>query len=291
MNKLIRVLILIMVIALYPKHVRAVPIVISFSTRATLGGNTYEKGDLVRIDDPTNPAGTNSLYATVLGNNRNLDAFHVQSDGKILLSHDGSVYTLGGVSFRAGDVVRYNPLNGATELYLLGNTSTAGPDIFGNTTSIFRTSGGLPTTENVTTLGLLANGNILLSVAAATARLDYVGGGLLAFQDEDVVEYDPVAKKAIGVFFDATPYYTVQTNGFSPLSSTEVLVSTVTAVTISGITYTNDQIFKINTSTGTASLFMSLPKDCGTIDAIWVIPEPATILLLGLGGVMLRRKQ
>jgi len=271
---------------------QATEVIVSVAGAMTLGSNTYNQSSLVKITDPTNPTLTNSLYNAMFGTTKDLDAVHVQNDGKILASFTGSgTLTFGGVTFYQGDVIRYDPVAGTSELYLKGNTGATTPttDIWGNTTgySVFKTAGGASTSENLSNLDLLSNGHILLSSAATTSYVAY-GTGVLAFQDEDVIEFDPVTKKAVGIYFDGTPYYSVQTNAFARLSSTEVLVSTTANVTIGSTTYTPKQIIKIDTSASTASLFMTLPTN---IDAITVVPEPATLALLGLGGLLLRRKR
>jgi len=291
MSRILRKIIFVaMAICLCPLCAQAVPVIISTNGTITLGGTNYYQGNLVRIDDPTNPNTSASLYNAVVGNARNLDAACVQNDGKILFSITGSNYTWNGLTFYNGDVVRYNPANSVTELYLKGSTSQPGTDIFGHTTSIWKGSSGSPVTSDTDAVHLLPNGHVLLSGGDATNYMEYIGGGLLSFQDEDIVEYDPVAKKAVGVFFDATPYYTVNTTGFSILSSHEVLVAIGASATIKGTAFTKQQVIKIDTTAQTATLFMD---DLGSpISAIHVIPEPATILLLGIGSlVVLKRRK
>ena len=278
-------------------YANAVPIIFSTTADVTINGTTFHRGDLVRVDDPGDPEHTASLYLSVFGSERDLDAVYVRTDGKIIVSFDGSnPYTLGGLTFRYGDLALYDSTNHTASLYLKGNINTAGTDSFGNTDSIFRIGSGTVTSENIDAFDILPNGHLLISTHGTNSWLDKAGGGVLEFANEDLVEYDPIAKVATGIWFKGDDYFDTEENlkAIGLLSTTQILLTTELSVTIGGVTYQKNDIIQMDLDTGSASLFMDhtkLPSGTYGINAIHVIPEPATIGLLGLGILGLLRKR
>ena len=168
------------------------------------------------------------MYLSLFGSSRDLDAAYIYPDGKVLLSIGGSgSKTLGGVTFYPGDLVLYDPNTTTTILFLKGNNSTPGTDYFGNTQSIFRVGPSNPTSptnEDIDAVELLTNGHLLLSTNGTGAYLPASGGGVLQFFNEDLIEYDPVNKVAVGIYFDGSAYFTQDENvkAFAILSQDEV---------------------------------------------------------------------
>ena len=160
-------------------------IIVSTSAAGTLNGVSFKMGDLIKIDDPADPDHTTSMYLSLFGSTRDLDAAYVYPDGKVLISVGGSgSITLGGVTFYPGDLVLYNPSTTTGILYLKGNNNTPGTDYFGNTSSIFRVGPSNPTSptnEDIDAVEILANGHILLSTNGTGAYLPALGGGLTIF--------------------------------------------------------------------------------------------------------------
>ena len=84
----------------------ATVMVLSTIDGATLGGVTFRDGDLVRYDDVTDTA-TLIFDEDGFSANENIDALHVLANGNILLSTVNDA-TLGGLTFRDGDIVEYD---------------------------------------------------------------------------------------------------------------------------------------------------------------------------------------
>jgi len=273
---------------------------VSTANPGVLNGVTFYAGDAVSID-PTAPNTTASMYApyvfgTTQSNAKDLDAAYIRNDGKMLVSHSATGYTSSGVTIYQGDIALYDPATHTQSLYLNGNTATGRTDAFGNTTSIFKTSGGAATSEDIDGVDVLSNGHILLSGNnSGTMRVAAQGGGLLAFENEDVIDYDPVAKTAT-MFFDGSTYFASDENlkDFALLSPTQMIFTTAASFTVGGNTYQNNDIVQVDLNTKAMSMYMShtlLPATpVYAIDTIAVVPEPATLLLLGLGGLLLRKK-
>jgi hypothetical protein len=117
-------------------------------------------------------------FSTLFSDDENIDALHILDNGHIILSTDGNA-TLGGLSFEEGDLVDYNPLTGTASLYFDG-------DLFSDD-------------ENIDAVHILDNGHIILSTEGNAS----LGG--LSFNDEDLVEYDPVAGTA-SLYFDGSAH-------------------------------------------------------------------------------------
>lgn len=148
--------------------------VISTKNGATLGGLTFEDGDLVEYNAST---GTASLFfdEDLFSGNEDIDALSILANGNLVLSTTGSA-TLGGLSFGRDDLIAYDPVAGTASLYFNGNAFTS-------------------YCEDIDAVHVLASGNILLSTITGAT----LGG--LTFEDGDVVEYNPQTHTAT-IFFD-----------------------------------------------------------------------------------------
>jgi MSHA biogenesis protein MshQ len=152
-------------------------IILSTTGNATLGGLTFRNGDLAAYDPATDTA---SLFFSedLFSANENIDAVFVMDNGHLLLSTTGSAQ-LGGLSFRDGDIIEYDPLTNTATLYFSEDNFSGGAD--------------------VDAVHLLDNGNLLIS-AMSTETL-----GGLTFTDGSVAEYDPVSDTA-SLYFDESRF-------------------------------------------------------------------------------------
>ena len=143
----------------------------------TLGGLTFDDGDLVRYDPASDTA---SIYflseASFTTANADISAVTIAPDGDLILSNRED-NTLGGLAFTDGDVIRYDLDTGTATLVIAE-------------AAIFDDGDG-----DVSSLHLLPDGTFLLSFADST---EMISGAL--FNDGDIVHYDPVADSAVALF-------------------------------------------------------------------------------------------
>ncbi|MEE8343066.1 MAG: DNRLRE domain-containing protein, partial [Gammaproteobacteria bacterium] len=148
-------------------------LLLSPGANITLGGLSIRPGDLVQYDPVEDKASMIFEGAALLDSpGRNIDAVHVMDDGQLILSTAGTT-TLGGLSFDADDLVAYDPVTDIATLFFDGSALFSG----GN--------------EDIDGLHVLENGHLILSDANNGAIL-----GGLSYDDDDLVDYDPVADVA-----------------------------------------------------------------------------------------------
>lgn len=244
-------------------------IILSTDATETLGGLTFRDGGLAEYD-PT--AGTATLFFNedLFGSNQEVDALGVLDNGNIILSTNGDAL-LGGLSFGFGDLVEYDPITDAATLFLSANL--------------------FDTARDIDAVHILDSGNIILS----TVDGGTLGG--LSFNDGDLVEYNPMADLA-SLFFNETSFANNEDiDAAHILDNGNIILSTIGAATLGGLSFGDGDLVEYNPTTGIATLYFdeSLFATNSNIDAVYVqTPEPSTIVLLGLGSLMLtprRRKQ
>jgi hypothetical protein len=142
----------------------------------TLGGLTFNDGDLVQYDPVLDKASIFVLSEASFGGPADISAITLAPDGDLLLS-TREVTSLGGVTFTDGDIVRYDIDTGTAAIVVPG-------------TAIFDDGLG-----DLSSLHLLPDGTFLLSFASST---EVISG--TTFNDGDIVLYDPVADTAVAVF-------------------------------------------------------------------------------------------
>ena len=138
-------------------------IILSTDATETLGGLTFNNGDLAEYN-PTTDTATLFFDGSLFSGVEEIDAVHVLANGNIILSTENDA-TLGGLLFEDGDLVEYNPTTDVATLYF-------DEDLFSQD-------------ESIDAVYILDNGNIILSTVS-NARL-----GGLNFGYEDLVEYNP----------------------------------------------------------------------------------------------------
>lgn len=238
-------------------------IILSTDGYKTLGGLSFNKHELAEYDPTTDTA---TLYFNELASSSNLDAVHVLETGNIILSTTAST-TLSGLSFDAGDLVEYNPTTDTATLYF-------DQDLFSQA-------------ENIDAVYIFDNGNILLSTADSAT----LGG--LSFGGCDLAEYNPTTDTAT-LYFDGSLFGSSENiDAVHIFSNGNILLSTVGDATLGGMTFGAADLAEYNPTTDVATLYFdgslfSGPGASPNIDAVYVttVPEPVTIVLLGLGSLM-----
>ncbi len=98
----------------------ATTILLSTTSQATLAGVTFQDEDVVLYDLSL---GTASIFfdgSSVFTANEDVNAFHLMTDGTVLLSTTTNA-VIGGFGFEDEDVVRYDPSNGQASLFFDGD--------------------------------------------------------------------------------------------------------------------------------------------------------------------------
>jgi hypothetical protein len=254
-----------------PAH--AISIILSTNAMATLGGLTFQQDDLVQYDPATNVA---TLFFNgddeFLANDEDIDAVFLLANGNIVLSTRADA-TLGGLAFEPEDMVEYNVATNVASLYFDGDAEFGIPE------------------ENIDAFDILANGNVILSTADAAI----LGG--LSFEQEDMVEYNMLTNTA-SLYFDGDAEFTLaeeDIDAFDILANGKVLLSTVSAATLGGLTFQPDDLVEYDPVTNVATLVLDGDIEFTAdedIDAAFVVPEPstATLLTLGLAGLIAYRR-
>lgn len=148
-------------------------LLLSTGVGATLGGLSFGADDLIDYDPVADSSAMVFDGGALFGaTDENIDAVHVLDNGRLILSTNASA-TLGGLTFGANDLVDYDLATDTASLFFDGSV------LFGG--------GG----EDIDGVHILDDGHLILSDANDGALL-----GGLAYNDDDLVDYDPVAGTA-----------------------------------------------------------------------------------------------
>lgn len=203
-------------------------IVLSTGSDETLDGLSFTNGSLAQYDPLSSPA---TLYfgETKFDDDENISAVHVLDNGNIVLS-TGNQATLGGLTFRDGDLIEYNPTTDTSTLYFNQDNFTGNADI--------------------SAVYVKDNGNIILSTTA-----DAVLKGV-SFRNGDLVEYNPGSDTA-SLFFNQDNFSDPNTSidGVHILESGNLLLSMTIGDTLGGYSFRDGDIIEYNTTTNIASLY------------------------------------
>ena len=239
-------------------------IILSTDATETLGGLTFENGDLVDYDPSTDTA-TLCFNENLFSGDEDIDAAHLLDNDNIILSTVSGA-TLGGLTFGKGDLVEYNPTTDTATLFFDENLfSSAQP--------------------NIDALYVHDSGNIILSTTGNAT----LGG--LSFGKDDLIEYNPPTDVAT-LFFDGNLFSgNEDIDAVHILSSSNIVLSTVGAATLGGLTFGAGDLAEYNLTTNTTTLYFDGNNfsTSANIDGAYItpIPEPATIALLGLSSLVL----
>ena len=248
----------------------AVQLLISTTADATLAGTPFRDGDIVLYDDVAGTATVVFNEDLFTSGDESIDSFQVLPNGHYVISTGGGA-TLGGLTFRDGDGVDYDPVNDIATLLF-------SEDMF-------------VSTGNLDGFQVLPNGHYLLS----TVTSETLVGPSFGFEDGDIVDYDPVNDTAT-LFLDEEPVFAVNSDigGFHVLTDGRVAFSTLGSSTleVSGLSFTNGDVVLFDPSNGSASLLFNesafgADQDVNAIFVVSLIPEPGTGSLAGIGLIAL----
>jgi hypothetical protein len=250
----------------------AAQFLLSTTADATLGGLSFRNGDIVAYDDVTGIATLFFSEDAFTSGDESIDSFQLLPNGHYVLSSGGTA-TLGGLSFRDGDAVDYDPVNDIATLIFSEDLFFSGANLDG--------------------VQLLPNGHLLIS----TVTSETVGG--LGFDDGDIIDYDPVNDTAT-LFLDEDAVFSTggDIGGFHLMDDGRIAFSTLDTETlaISGLTMRNGDLVVYDPSDGSAFLLFSedafgADQDVDTIFVLTLVPEPASASLLALGLVVLAQRR
>ena len=176
------------------------------------------------------------------------------SAATIILSTDATE-TLGGLTFGDGDLAEYNPTTDTATLYF--------------------NEGSFAGDEEIDAVHVLSNGNIILSTAGGAT----LGG--LTFGNGDLIEYNPTTDVGT-LYFDESLFVggDEDVDAVHILDNGNTILSTVTASTLGGLSYSEGDLIEYNPTTDVATLYFdgSLFDGSENIDAAHILANGNIIL-------------
>lgn len=233
--------------------VSGLEIALSTTSTNTLGGLTFRNGDVAHFDDVS---GTTLFFSEDnFTGNVDVDALHYRAPTQTFVLSTESTSTIGGLTFRDGDLVEYNPLTDTATLIFNEDLFASG--------------------EDIDAVHILPNGNFVLS----TTSNAILGG--IGFTDGDLVEYNPLTAMASLFFSEANFGGGEDIDAVMVLDNGNIVLSTQTAASLGGLSFDEGDLVEYDPLADIATLFFdgsqfSLPADINAVS----VPEPAGWLML-----------
>jgi hypothetical protein len=209
-------------------------ILLSVATTVTLDGLTFQDDDVVEYDLLTGAVNPNLIFEGTHQTLEDIDGVSVLPNGLLLLSVTGSATyptESGGIFFRDGDIVEFDPLTGFASDTLFFDEDAFGADV---DIDAFHVEG---------------------SKMVFSTRSDF-----LSFQDDDLIEYD-FGTGMFSLFFDGASPFGFSTTSEDILShgvddSGRILLSTLTAAIVgsNGLAFETGDLVAIDLGTGVATI-------------------------------------
>ena len=245
---------------------------IIFSTHesASIGGESFGKGDLVEYDVSTDTAAI-LLDSDLLDSKKFVNAVYIDDSGMMILSSKEDT-TIDGVNFGKEDLIEYDPVSGTVSLFFDGDY-------------LFTEK------EGIDAVHILDSGNMIISTTSNAT----LGG--LSFRDGDLVEYDFDTEIASLYFSESEFSSNEDIDAVHVLDNGNILLSTKGSAELDGVRFEDGDVIEYNVSTGTAGLYFNEDRFGSNedINALFIsntpikVPEPATVSILGIGGIILLR--
>ncbi|MCP4584288.1 MAG: hypothetical protein GY839_21965 [candidate division Zixibacteria bacterium] len=222
---------------------------ISTAGSATLGGTTFQDEDIVKYFYALDDAIIFLDGSSIFSGDEDIDAMHILANGNIAISTTEAAQ-IGALSFIDEDIVEYNPSSGLASLIFDGGAIFSG-------------------NEDVDAIYIYDNGHILLSTTGSAT----ING--TSFDEEDLVDYDPVANTAT-IVFDGSAIFSnsADINAVHILDSDNYIISTTSSETIGALSFDDEDLAEYDPSSGIATMFFDGDVPFGTstedIDAVHV---------------------
>jgi hypothetical protein len=210
---------------------------------STLGGLTFKDGDVVRYDPAAATATAVLLESSLFAMDEDIDALQAyEGDDRVVLSTETDA-SLSGLAFADEDLVEYSPSSGVAVLLFDGSAHFAAD-------------------EDIDGAYVYDDGRIALST-----RTDATLAGL-AFNDDDIVEYDPTVNTATLVF-DGALHFSANENidALQMLEDGRFLLSTDSDATLGGLTFTDADVVLYDPLNDTAAKVFDGAGVTGAADA------------------------
>ena len=247
-------------------------LILSTTSTETLGGLELLDGDLANYNRESDFS-TLFLSESLFSANEDIDAVSILSNGNIILSTTSDAI-LGGLNFSGSDLVEYNPLTDMAALLFDGRL--------------------LGKHKRTNAAHVRENGNIVLSTTGNASL------GSIRFGKDDLVEYNPTTDSAWVIFEGANIFDKNNENvdAIYLFDNGNALLSTTGSSSIGGVKFEDGDLFEYDPITNTASLYFDedlMHCHDENIDAVYAsyrtfpggaVPEPATIMMLGLGAML-----
>lgn len=234
----------------------------------TLGGLTFNDGDLVRYFPNSNNASIYFISESSFASTADIDAVSIDAAGNIILSTLAG-NTLGGLTYTDGDLIQYDPNSGIATLLI------AEADLFDDGDG------------NIAGVHALDDGTYLLSFADTTETISGT-----SFNDGDVVYYDPVGDTASLYFSEA-----LFTDGANAHSVDAVFLASSAPPggagltlflsdnnnidnQLGGLTFTDGDVVTYNVDSNSAAVFFaeSSITPGADVDAFHLFPDGSMLL-------------
>ena len=180
--------------------------------------------------------------------------FASPASATIILSTDATEI-LGGLTFGDGDLAEYD-----------AQTDTA---------TLYFNEGSFASDEEIDAVHVISNGNIILSTAGGAT----LGG--LTFGNGDLIEYNPTTDVGT-LYFDESLFVggDEDVDAVHILDNGNIILSTVTASTLGGLSYSEGDLLEYNPTTDVATLYFdgSLFDGSENIDAAHILANGNIIL-------------
>lgn len=238
---------------------------LSTQNDSVLAGVPLDKDDVIHYDQSIETA-TRFFNGDHFSANENIDALHVMGNGDLVMVISTTLgATLGGTTFKDGDLVLYDPKNDTASFY-------------------FEEDDHFKLTEDIDALSILDSGNLILSTSGSATLGD------LDFGNGDLVEYNPTTQTASIIFSEALFGALINIDAVHVNVDGTIVLSTAVRATLGGLTFDEDDLVIYDPTTLAATLLFdgnrafSLQEN---IDAISMTPVPVSGAIWLFGSAVL----